>query len=99
MNQQTNGASPDLIVVGRDELGKPQAARFPASQLDQVAKAAKEMNLMVGKAEGAALAELAKTLPNGRPYATGRAFVAPVRQNLYDKIVEQLKLAGQRVAG
>ena len=98
MNQQTNGASPDLIVVGRDELGKPQAARFPASQLDQVAKAAKAMNLMVGKAEGAALAELAKTLPNGRLYATGRAFVAPVRQNLYDKIVEQLKLAGQPVA-
>ena len=56
MSQQMNGASPDLIVVGRDELGKPQAARFPANQLDQVAKAATAMKLTVCKAEGAALA-------------------------------------------
>jgi hypothetical protein len=97
MSQQTNGASPDLIVLGRDELGKPQAARFPASQLDQVAKAAKAMNLVIGKANGAALAELAEKLPSGRLYATGRGFVPPVRQNLYDKLVEQLKLAGQPV--
>ena len=32
MTQQTNGTGPDLIVLGRDEEGKPQAARFPASQ-------------------------------------------------------------------
>ena len=97
MSQQTNGAGPDLIVLGRDEAGKPQAARFPANQADLVAKAAKAMNLVVGKADGAALAELAKKLPSGRLYATGRGFVPPVRQNLYDKLVEQLKLAGQPV--
>jgi hypothetical protein len=97
MSQQTNGASPDLIVVGLGEAGKPQAARFPANQLDQVAKAAKAMNLVIGKADGAALAELAKDLPSGRLYTSGRGFVPPVRQNLYDKIVEQLKLAGQPV--
>jgi len=55
------------------------------------------MNLVVGKADGTALAELAEKLPTGRLYATGRGFVPPVRQNLYDKIVEQLKLAGQPV--
>lgn len=97
MSQQTNGASPELIVLGRDELGKPQAARFPASQSDQVTKAAKAMNLVIAKADGAALAELAEKLPSGRLYATGRGFVPPVRQNLYDKLVEQLKLAGQPV--
>jgi hypothetical protein len=99
MSQQTNGASPDLIVLGRDEVGKPQAARFPANQLDQVAKAAKAMNLTVGKADGTALAELAKDLPSGRLFANGRGFVPPVKQSLYDKIVEQLKLAGQAVPG
>jgi hypothetical protein len=97
MSQQTNGASPDLIVVGRDEAGKPQAARFPASQRDSVTKAAKAMNLVVGKVDTGALAELAEKLPTGRLYATGRGFVPPVRQNLYDKLVEQLKLAGQPV--
>ena len=97
MTKQTNGAAPDLIVLGRDEAGKPQAARFPASQSDLATKAAKAMNLVVGKADGAALAELAEKLPTGRLYATGRGFVPPVRRNLYDKIVEQLKLAGQPV--
>jgi hypothetical protein len=97
MTKQTNGDAQDLIVLGRDEAGKPQAARFPASQLDLATKAAKAMNLVVGKADGAALAELAEKLPTGRLYATGRGFVPSVRRNLYDEIVEQLKLAGQPV--
>jgi hypothetical protein len=97
MTKQTNGASPDLIVLGLGEQGKPQAARFPAGQSDLAAKAAKAMNLVVGKADGTALAELAEKLPTGRLYATGRGFVPPVRRGLYDQIVEQLKLAGQPV--
>ena len=31
MTKDTNGAGPDLIVLGRDEAGKPKAARFPAA--------------------------------------------------------------------
>src|ERR1700722_15047198 len=99
MTKQTNGDAPYLIVLGRDEAGKPQAARFPASQLDLATKAAKAMNLVVGKTDGTALAELAEKLPTGRLYATGRGFVPPVRRNLYDEIVEQMKLAGQAVPG
>jgi hypothetical protein len=99
MTKQTNGDARDLIVLGRDEAGKPQAARFPASQLDLATKAAKAMNLVIGKAGGPALAELAEKLPTGRLYATGRGFVPSVRRNLYDMIVEQLKLAGQPVPG
>ena len=96
-DQRSKWHRPDLIVLGRDEQGKPRAARFPVSQADLVAKAAKAMNLTVCKADGAALAELAKKLPSGRLYATGRGFVPPVGRNLYGKIVEQLKLAGQPV--
>jgi hypothetical protein len=29
MTKDTNGAAPELIVLGRGEAGKPQAARFP----------------------------------------------------------------------
>ena len=57
------------------------------------------MNLTVCKADGAALAELAKKLPNGRLYATGHGFVPSVGPTLYGKLVEQLKLAGQPVPG
>ena len=97
MTKETNGTAPDLIVLGPDEQGKPRAGRFPASQADLVAKAAKAMNLTVCKADGATLAELAKKLTTGRLYGTGRGFVPPVGRNLYGKIVEQLKLAGQPV--
>ena len=96
MTKEANGTAPDLIVLGLDE-GKTRAARFPASQASLVAKAAKAMNLTFCKADGAALAELAKKLPSGRLYATGQGFVPPVGRNLYGKIVEQLKLAGQPV--
>jgi len=95
MTKELNGTAPDLIVLGPDDEGKPRAARFPAGKANLVAKAAKAMNLTVCKADGAALAEFAKRLTTGRLYETGRAFVAPVGRNLYGKIVEQLKLAGQ----
>ena len=72
------------IVLGRDEQGKPQAARFPAGHHGLVAKAAKAMNLAVCKADGEVLAELAKKLPLGRLGLTGRGFVLsaakPLRQ-------------------
>ncbi len=99
MTKETNGNGSDLIVLGRDDAGKPQAARFPAGHNDLVAKAAKAMNLTVFKADGQALAELAKKLPSGRLYSTGRGFVPSVGRSLFDKIVEQLKLAGQPVPG
>jgi len=97
MTKETNGAGPDLIVLGQDETGRPRAARFPTGHDGLVAKAAKTMNLAVCKADGEALAELAKKLPPGRLYSTGRGFVPSVGRSLYGKIVEQLKLAGQPV--
>jgi len=97
MTKEGNGTGPDLIVLGLDEERKPRAARFPVSQTDLVAKAAQAMNFTVCKPDGAALAELAKKLPNGRLYATGRGFVPPVGRSLYGKIVEQLQLVGQPV--
>jgi hypothetical protein len=99
MTKEPNGTTPELIVLGRDEAGKPRAARFPADQASLVAKAAKAMNLAVCKADGDALTELAKKLQTGRLYATGRAFVPPVGRSLYGKLIEQLNLAGQPVPG
>jgi hypothetical protein len=98
MTKEANGSA-ELIVLGRDEQGKPQAARFPAGHHGLVAKAAKAMGLTVCKAESADVAELAKKLPPGRLYSTGRGFVPSVGQSLYGKLVEQLKLAGQPVPG
>jgi hypothetical protein len=98
MTKEANGTA-ELIVLGRDESGKPRAARFPAGHDNLVAKAAKAMNLTVCKPVDNEMAELAKKLPPGRLYSTGRGFVPSVGQSLYGKIVEQLKLAGQPVPG
>jgi hypothetical protein len=54
MSKEPNGTTPELIVLGRDEAGKPRAARFPAGHDNLVAKAAKAMNLTVCKADGEA---------------------------------------------
>ena len=99
MTKEANGTGPELIVLGQDDQGKPRAARFPASQADFVAKAAKAMNLTVCKADGAALAELAKKLAK-RPVvrdrpglcAPGRA--QPVRQDR--RAIEARRSAGTR---
>ena len=96
MTKAANGTA-ELIVLGRDEAGKPRAARFPAGHDGLVAKAAKAMNLAVCKADGEVLTELAKKLPPGRLYSTGRGSVPSVGQSLYGRIVEQLRLAGQAV--
>ena len=38
MTKDTNGSGPELIVLGRDEAGKPRAARFPAGHDGLVVK-------------------------------------------------------------
>jgi hypothetical protein len=97
MSKAQNGTQSELIVLGRDESGSCRAGRFSADQANLVAKAAKAMNLAVCKAAGEALADMAKKLPVGRLYATGRAVVPTVRRTLYEKIAEQFRLAGQQV--
>ena len=97
MTKATNGTAPELIVLGRDEQGRPHAARFAANEANTLAKAAKAMNFTVCKAKGAALADLVEKLRFGRLDATGCGFVPAIRRNLYGKLVEQLKLAGQPV--
>jgi hypothetical protein len=62
-----------------------------------VAKAAKAMGLTVCTAASPDVAELAKKLPTGRLYSTGRGSVPAVGRGLYDKLIEQLKLTGQPV--
>ena len=36
MTKDTNGNGPELIVLGRDDNGKPLAARFPSDQASLV---------------------------------------------------------------
>ena len=79
-----------LLVLGFDEQQKPCGARFVDAKPDLVAKAAQVMGLKVYKPTSPEAAELAKKLPVGQLYATGRAFVPHVRQSLYSDVIVAL---------
>ena len=90
-----SAASAPLIVLGYDENHKPRAARFPATDVELVAKAAQLMDLKVYQAASEDLAALAKKLPEGRLYGNGRGFVPNVRQSLYSEIIVTLAVEPQ----
>jgi hypothetical protein len=79
-----------LLVLGFDEQQKPCGARFVDAKPDLVAKAAQLMGLKVYKPTFPEVAEVAKKLPVGQLYATGRAFVPHVRQSLYSDVIVAL---------
>lgn len=87
-----------LLVLGFDEQQKPCGARFVDAKPDLVAKAAQVMGLKVYKPTSAEAAELAKKLPVGQLYATGRAFVPHVRQSLYSDVIVALAAEPQQAA-
>jgi hypothetical protein len=87
-----------LLVLGFDEQQKPCGARFVDAKPDLVAKAAQVMGLKVYKPTSPAAAELAKKLPVGQLYATGRAFVPHVRQSLYSDVIVALAAEPQQAA-
>ena len=91
--------SAPLIVLGYDENQKPRAARFPATDVELVAKAAQLMDLKVYEAATEDLAALAKKLPVGRLYGNGRGFVPNIRQSLYSEIIVTLAVEPQAAVG
>jgi hypothetical protein len=87
-----------LLVLGFDEQQKPCGARFVGAKPDLVAKAAQLMGLKVYKTTSPDVAEVAKKLPVGQLYATGRAFVPNVRQTLYSDVIVALAAEPQQAA-
>jgi hypothetical protein len=87
-----------LLVLGFDEQQKPCGARFVGAKPDLVAKAARLMGLKVYKTTSPDVAEVAKKLPVGQLYATGRAFVPNVRQTLYSEVLVALSAEPQQAA-
>jgi hypothetical protein len=87
-----------LLVLGFDDQQKPCGARFVDAKPDLVAKAAQVMGLKVYKPSSPEAAEVARRLPVGQLYATGRAFVPHVRQSLYSDVIVALAAEPQQAA-
>lgn len=79
-----------LFVFGLDETGKPRGARF-AEAKDDIVSAAMDMKCHVVLDPPAAFIEVGMKLPMGRIYASGKAFVPPIKKALYDQLIEAEK--------
>ncbi len=86
-------SSSPLIVLGYDDQQKPCGARFQDADPKLVTEAAKAMGLSVYSAANGEVGALAKKLPVGRLYATGKGFVPNIRQSLYSQLI--VALAGE----
>jgi hypothetical protein len=82
-----------MFAVGLDEKGKPRGARF-ADYTDKLVSAVLDMGLSFVIAPSPAFAEAAKKLPEGRHYASGKAFVPNIRQALLDELVAIVRQPG-----
>jgi hypothetical protein len=82
-----------FFAFGMDDKGTPRGARF-AQHNDRVVNAALDLNLNAVKVASPAFAEAAKKLPEGRLYASGKAFIPNIKQSLHDELVSILRQTG-----
>jgi hypothetical protein len=92
-NKIAAAAIDQLFLVGLDDKGKPRGARFAESN-DLVASAALDMMLTVVLLPSPAFAALATKLPQGRLYASGKAFIPNIKRRLHDELVAALAQPG-----
>lgn len=83
------GTAP-LVLLGRDERGKPHASRFAPEDGPAARQAAAIMGMATLEAEGDELAGLAAQLPTGKLFDSGRAFVPFVKGALYEQLHDHL---------
>jgi hypothetical protein len=106
MGQKSAPAGFDQVyVLGLDANGRPRGARFTILK-DSIVSAAIDMNCRVLLRQPAKVCEVAKKLPIGSVFGSGKAvtlFLPNIRRELYTAILEAERLAAQqdnlRVAG
>lgn len=83
---------PIIVVAGLDSEGKPHGAQFSQDQAKLATKAAKLMGLGVGHANTEIALAVAKQLPRGRVYASGRAFAPLIKHTVYEQLQQVVTL-------
>jgi hypothetical protein len=75
-----------IVLFGLSEEGKPRAARFPDDDPALLSRAAIALGLRLGIATKPKHFEVARKLPLGRIYSSGKGTVPEVSQELYDQL-------------
>jgi hypothetical protein len=82
-----------FFIFGIDETGKTRGARF-ADFNEKVATVARDLGLTSVHPASAAFTEAGMKLPEGRLYASGKAFVPPIKRELVEKLYAVLAVVG-----
>ena len=86
---------PTIVVLGRDDRGKPHASWFDEAQQIAARRAATLMGMQALPVSDDAVRGLAARLPQGRVFESGKAFVPFVKGDLYDELVAHLPDGGE----
>lgn len=86
--QNATSAEPTLIVFGRDRSGRPRASWFDALSEDRATKAAELMQMRMLKVVTDEQKAMARQLPQGRVFATGKALTPYTRPVLFTKLLD-----------
>lgn len=79
-----------LIVLGRDDAGRPHASWFGEADAVAAAQAAELMGMVSINVVDGDLRALAGKLPQGRVFASGKVFVPFVKAALFDQIASHV---------
>jgi|GEM_PF-1898161 len=77
-----------LVIFGLGKDQKPRAARFKLQDEEVACKAAHAMELGIGRAETPEAISLAKGLPEGKPFATGKSLLPLAKRDGYEKLIK-----------
>lgn len=79
-----------LVLFGLDDRGKAHAAWFTQNDAEAGTTAAEAMGMFALPVENDAVQALAGQVPQGKIFASGKAFVPFVKASLYDELVMHL---------
>ena len=77
-----------FVILGLGNSDKPRAATFDRSEAELAARAARTLGLMLARAETDEAKTLAKQLPQGKLYSTGKSLLPLVRRETYDRLLK-----------
>lgn len=83
-------ANPALVMLGLDDKGKPHASWFGLADAAGVERAASLMNFGVIQVDTDDLAKIAASLPPGKLFESGKAFVPFVKRETFERLAAQL---------
>jgi hypothetical protein len=87
-----------MVVFGRDDGGKAHASWFGYDETPLAEKAAGMMRMSALSVTSDELRGLASRLPHGRVFASGKAFVPFVKEDVFRKLEAYLPVAARQTA-